>query len=78
MNEMPIGVTCHNVRDKYGQWWIVWSPDFPPDKPGRKLHPESMFLEDAYRGGVKEVLDTLRKLGWDRAADDVEIYRRVE
>ena len=52
----PIGVTCHNVRDKAGQWWIVWSADFFPDKPGRKPHPESMFLEDAYKLGRRDVV----------------------
>ena len=55
--DIPIGVTCHCERDKEGQWWIVWGADFPQDKPGRKLHPESMLLEEAYKAGIKEVAE---------------------
>lgn len=49
--EIPIGATCHHERDKDGRWWIVWGADFVGDKSGRREHPESVFLEDAYRAG---------------------------
>jgi hypothetical protein len=52
--DIPIGATCHNYRDKDGQWWIVWGADFPQDKPGRKPHPNSIWLEDAYQQGIRE------------------------
>lgn len=52
--DMPIGATCHNERDDNGQWWIVWSTDFPGDKSGRKTHPESISLEEAFKAGYEK------------------------
>ena len=55
--EVPGGATCHNWRDKDGQWWVVWAADFAGDESGRKPHPESLWLEDAYRWGIREVVE---------------------
>ena len=49
--EEPRGVTCHNERDENGQWWIVWDSDFLGDEAGRKQHPDSIYLEEAYQKG---------------------------
>jgi len=57
----PLGSTCHNERDNTGQWWIVWSADFPQDKPGRRPHPESIFLEEAYRAGEQKGMERVVK-----------------
>lgn len=54
--DVPIGVTCHHEREENGIWWIVWGADFPQDKPGRKEHPESWALEEAYQQGKKDRL----------------------
>lgn len=59
VNDMPIGATRHNERDSEGQWWIVWGADFPQDEPGRKPHPESMFLEEAYKAGMEKVVEAI-------------------
>ena len=34
--------------------------------------------EIAFKAGIREVVEILRKTGWDRAADDVEIYLGIK
>jgi len=52
--EIPLGATCFYERDEKGQWWVVWGADFPQDKPGRALCPNSFEMECAYEQGFKD------------------------
>ncbi len=56
-NTMPRGVTCHYERDRDGQWWVVWAPDFVGDGSGRMPAENSAELEAAYQKGWSDRVD---------------------
>ena len=48
----------------------MWGADFPQDEPGRKPHPESVFLEDAYQRGLKGAGEPVSE---DKLVEQMEI-----
>lgn len=44
------------------------------DETGVPCVSLNMRVAEAYVAGIREVVEILRKIGWGRPADDVELY----